>query len=632
MRTSTTRSVVALTISIIAITALWLIVATPANPHSIVLAAPDGGVVGTGTPASCTQAALEAKLTGGGSLTFNCGANPVTIVVTNTLSIAADTTVDGGGKITLSGGDASKVFFVNSGIRLTLNNITIEHGNSAFGGCITVYGTLNATQSTFQNCHSYTSWIFAGSGGAILSFNGTVALTNTVVRNNSVELNGGGLYVMGGQATLNHVDVLSNTAWVTYTGSGGGVYVDANSNFVATDSRFSYNGMGWQGEGGGLHVYSSTALLVNVSADYNRGLNAADGGGVYAKNSQFTWQGGSAIGNYGLGAGGGLSLDTSVVNISNANIKNNLVSSSGGGFYSYKGSLVMNNVHIDGNIGESDGGGFYLYNTPTSITDSTINYNQGGRNGGALENYMNTLTLDGVTVSGNINTGEAVVPGEGDGGGIYNDSGTLIATNSTIDHNISTGTGGGLYNAADSTLNLTNVTISSNRAKTGGAFYNETNFSVADWTYITLTNVTAKDNIAVTGGGLWNGTDAHNLVYLKNTVFADNTAGNCYGKAITTAKYSLSTDTTCTLSGTGNQTHVAAGLFPLMNNGGQTKTHLPGPNSPLVGGVTTGVDFPAVDQRGVARPQGSAGDIGAVERQTSDRTTAPWLYLPLIKR
>ena len=33
-----------------------------------------GGVVGTGTPASCTEAALDAALAAGGLVSFNCGA------------------------------------------------------------------------------------------------------------------------------------------------------------------------------------------------------------------------------------------------------------------------------------------------------------------------------------------------------------------------------------------------------------------------------------------------------------------------------------------------------------------------------------------------------------------------------
>ena len=44
---------------------------------SVALAA---GVVGSGTPGSCTDAALTTALAGGGTVTFNCGANPVTIV------------------------------------------------------------------------------------------------------------------------------------------------------------------------------------------------------------------------------------------------------------------------------------------------------------------------------------------------------------------------------------------------------------------------------------------------------------------------------------------------------------------------------------------------------------------------
>src|SRR5262245_56985675 len=74
------------------------------------LAAPEGGVVGTGTPASCTEAALDAALAGGGKVTFNCGPNPVTITLTSGIVVTASTSVDGGSKITLSGGFKTKVF------------------------------------------------------------------------------------------------------------------------------------------------------------------------------------------------------------------------------------------------------------------------------------------------------------------------------------------------------------------------------------------------------------------------------------------------------------------------------------------------------------------------------------------
>lgn len=55
-----------------------------------------GGVVGTGSAVSCTEAALDAALAGGGSVTFNCGPDPATITVTSTKTIYVDTAIDGG--------------------------------------------------------------------------------------------------------------------------------------------------------------------------------------------------------------------------------------------------------------------------------------------------------------------------------------------------------------------------------------------------------------------------------------------------------------------------------------------------------------------------------------------------------
>ncbi len=46
-------------------------------------------VVGTGTPESCTEPALDAALAGGHWVTFDCGPDPVTITITSTKSIVA---------------------------------------------------------------------------------------------------------------------------------------------------------------------------------------------------------------------------------------------------------------------------------------------------------------------------------------------------------------------------------------------------------------------------------------------------------------------------------------------------------------------------------------------------------------
>ncbi|MFI5395427.1 MAG: hypothetical protein ACHQ9S_07830 [Candidatus Binatia bacterium] len=88
-------------------TALTCAVLLVASAHTAWAA----GVVGTGTAASCTDAALNTALTGGGLVTFNCGGGLVTIDIspgaggTGTKSIAVDTTIDGGSLITISGGN-----------------------------------------------------------------------------------------------------------------------------------------------------------------------------------------------------------------------------------------------------------------------------------------------------------------------------------------------------------------------------------------------------------------------------------------------------------------------------------------------------------------------------------------------
>jgi len=84
-------------------------------------------VVGTGTAASCTDAALDAALApGGGLVTFDCGSAPATIdISTGTgTKYTNDATIDGGGLITISGGHRTRVF-IGGG---SFENLTIADG------------------------------------------------------------------------------------------------------------------------------------------------------------------------------------------------------------------------------------------------------------------------------------------------------------------------------------------------------------------------------------------------------------------------------------------------------------------------------------------------------------------------
>jgi len=134
-------------------------------------------VVGTGMGASCTESALTACLPGGGSfdgaVTFNCG-GAATITVTSTNTISADTNIDGGSLITISGGNSVGVFSVNQSVNFTVQNLTIANGNNidGNGGAIFSGGMLTVTNSTFSgNSADY--------GGGIVNYDGTVTDTKT---------------------------------------------------------------------------------------------------------------------------------------------------------------------------------------------------------------------------------------------------------------------------------------------------------------------------------------------------------------------------------------------------------------------------------------------------------------------
>jgi len=87
------------------------------------------GVVGDGTPASCTSAALVSAIAvGSGTIMFACGAAPVSIVITQPGGLVilngVQIIIDGGSKVELSGGLAWRVFLVNGGtVRAHTNNI-----------------------------------------------------------------------------------------------------------------------------------------------------------------------------------------------------------------------------------------------------------------------------------------------------------------------------------------------------------------------------------------------------------------------------------------------------------------------------------------------------------------------------
>ncbi|CAM5726647.1 CSLREA domain-containing protein OS=Streptomyces violarus OX=67380 GN=FHS41_000367 PE=4 SV=1 [Streptomyces violarus] len=104
---------------------------------------------------------------------------------------------------------------------------------------------------------------------------------------------------------------------------------------------------------------------------------------------------------------------------------------------------------------------------------------------------------------------------------------------------------------------------------------------------------------------------------LRNSVVAGNTVdgvpADCKKAFATIASQgnNLDGDGSCRLTAAGDLPSRAPVIGPLADNGGPTDTVALLPGSPALDAAD---GCPATDQRGVARPQGAACDIGAYER------------------
>ncbi len=140
---------------------------------------------------------------------------------------------------------------------------------------------------------------------------------------------------------------------------------------------------------------------------------------------------------------------------------------------------------------------FISESTTVSISHVTLTGGRVGEGvGGAIYNQGGTLTLDDVILTGNS---------ADSGGGLYNEHGTVTIANSTITNNTAAFVGGGIANEGSEgiegsgTITITNSTISQNTADFGGGIYN-TSLGTA-----TITGGTISQNSAeVDGGGIYN--------------------------------------------------------------------------------------------------------------------------------
>jgi predicted outer membrane repeat protein len=231
----------------------------------------DTATVGTGTPASCTGAALAAAAAAPATtITFDCGSAPVTIQMLSSIALSGDRLVDGGGLVTLQAAANSKHFDIVG--RATIQKMTLTGGNTqTCGGSVEVGAPASFWQVRFiGNTTTFNE------GGAICVHSGSSAVVSTSVFVGNSATAGGGAIVNAGTLFVSLSTLSGNSA----LGPGGAILSKLGIVNV-TDSSVTENTSGSTVEGGGIAA-SATNLFV---ADTTLSGNSAGSGGAISSTA-----------------------------------------------------------------------------------------------------------------------------------------------------------------------------------------------------------------------------------------------------------------------------------------------------------------------------------------------------------
>ncbi len=347
-------------------------VAVPAGYGAEDASSPDQ-VVGTGTPASCTSAAVVAAVTAGGVVTFNCGPNPMTITLNQTLKVRNSTrklVIDGGGKVTLSGGNTNRILYIDtcdtslgsvSGNCLyapkwpevTVQNITLANGNATNASYVSPGDTNQGSNG----------------GGAIFALGGRLKVVRSVFVQNTCATNGPDL---GGAAirVLAQRSSTPNDLDTSYA---------ARNQDPAMIVQSTFGGASGQGNscsnGGAISGLRTPITVLNSNISYNNAVGCCSNP--------------AKPGTPGGGSGGAIYTDgdTYDLRIAGTNIQYNTAKAGGSAIF-YVSNARTGRLYIDSTVSKNNTyapsgqsspqsfqnypGIFYLGNGEPVITNSTV--------------------------------------------------------------------------------------------------------------------------------------------------------------------------------------------------------------------------------------------------------------------
>lgn len=236
-------------------------------------------------------------------------------------------------------------------------------------------------------------------GGGLYIHQAHPIISNTIVEGNTAEF-GGGIYAKYADGLyMDHVLVRSNTA----DGYGGGLFLLQADAWIQ-NSTISENGMISGGSGGGIHSMSSDIILNTVDVDSN---SASEGGGLYLFDTD---------------------AELSFVNILSNTALTGGAPNGGGIRCGSSSSLHVEQSIISGNSAGNMGGGILLHGVSEADFEHVLIADNTAYSGAGLANqFGSSPELDHVTIAGNQSDSEG-------GGMICTDSDPRF-TNSIFYHN-----------------------------------------------------------------------------------------------------------------------------------------------------------------------------------------------------
>lgn len=529
------------------------------------------------------------------------------------LDITGPLTIAGAGarQTILDGEGIDRVLEVRPEATVTIRDLQITGGRSPDGAD----GAGGLRTVTIPPDQAGRDGVAGAAGGGVLN-SGALAMTGVLVRANSTGRGG------NGEAPS--------------PGAGG--------------SAFAGDG-GEGGDGGGIASYGPLTLRDSTIEDNTTGAGGAGGDGQGASGDPGGHPGGRGYGGRGGngGFGGGLNTQGPAL-VSGVVIQRNRTGPGGLGGQGRGGAGTAAGGNATGGNGGDGYGGYG---------------GRGGYGGGGAATLGGKLTVersliaDNETGAGNTG-GLAYGGGGGNGGGKGGNGGAAVGGSGGAG-----GEGGGLFVS----LSASSDTVVGNRTGPGGD--GSAGYGAPGGKGTAYAGGNGGDARGGAGGGGGDGGGMLQVDATHLTVYG-NTAGDAGGKgavaypgrgalgapdgadgagrdggpgqvgfgggaySVTLRDSIVAANSPPACSNVADQGHniafpdpscpgarvVDPGLGPLADNGGPTATLALLAGSPAVDAVpSTGAGCPPTDQRGVARPQGAACDIGAYERAAPAATT-----------